>query len=79
MSVQQQLTPQASETVKQNLLILKSILRPIIFCGKQNISLRGHREISNLGESSTFNPAGSIAVPNGFWRYSFEKKLRKTT
>ena len=73
LSVQQQLTSQASETVKQNVLILKSTLRATILCGKQSVSLRGHREISNLGESSTFKFPGSVAVPNGFWRYGFEK------
>ena len=62
LSVQQQLTFQASETVKQNRLILKSILRAIIFCGKQNISLRGHRELSNLGEISIFNPGNFQAL-----------------
>ena len=62
LSVDQQLTCQASEIVKQNRLILKSILRAIIFCGKQNIALRGYREHSNLGESSIFNPGNFQAL-----------------
>ena len=62
LSVSQQLTSQASEIVKQNRLILTSILRAIIFCGKQNISLRGHTELSNLGETSKFNPGNFIAL-----------------
>ena len=33
-----------------------------IFCGKQNIALRGHREHSNLGESSIFNPGNFQAL-----------------
>ena len=48
LSIDQQLQSQALETFKKNRLILKSILKAIIFCGKQNIALRGHRETSNL-------------------------------
>ena len=41
LSIQQQLQNQASITIQKNRAILKSVLKAIIFCGKQNISLRG--------------------------------------
>ena len=44
LSVYQSLQEQASTLVQSNRLKLKSILKTIIFCGKQMISLRGHRE-----------------------------------
>ena len=44
LSVYQSLQEQASTLVQSNRLKLKSILKTIIFCGKQVISLRGHRE-----------------------------------
>ena len=47
LSIVQHLQSQALQTFK-NRLFLKSILKAIIFCGRQNIALQGHREISNL-------------------------------
>ena len=44
LSIQQQLQNQASITIQKNRAILKSVLKAIIFCGKQNISLRGSCE-----------------------------------
>ena len=44
LSVYQQMQEQASTLVQSNRLKLKSILKTIVFCGKQMISLRGHRE-----------------------------------
>jgi hypothetical protein len=35
----------SSTNVKKNRQILNSILKTMIFCGKQNIALRGHREL----------------------------------
>ena len=48
LSICQHLQSQATETFQKNRLILKSILKAIIFCGRQNIALRGHRETSDL-------------------------------
>ena len=62
MPIRKQLTSQASEIVKQNRLILISILRAISFCGKQNIFVRGHTELSNIGETSKFNPGNFTAL-----------------
>ena len=53
LSVQQHLETQAVLKVKHNRDVLRSILRIIILCGKQNIALRGHQEISLCTEEST--------------------------
>ena len=44
LSVYQYMQEQASTLVQSNRLKLKSILKTIIFCGKQIISLREHQE-----------------------------------
>ena len=56
LSVQQQLQDHGSRQIKKNREILKGILKVIIFCGKQNISLRGHWESmsSNAGNPGNF-------------------------
>ena len=56
LSVQQQLQDHSSRQIQKNREILKGILKVIIFCGKQNISLRGHRESmsSNAGNPGNF-------------------------
>ena len=51
LSIQQQ---QASITIQKNRAILKSILKAIIFCGIQNISLRGSCEAISPVSSSQF-------------------------
>lgn len=50
-SVSQLLQDGASSAILQNRLKLKSILKTIVFCGKQMISLRGHREQANQGSN----------------------------
>ena len=44
LSVSQLLQNESSASIVRHRSILKSILKAIIFCGRQNISLRGHRE-----------------------------------
>ena len=44
LSVHQLMQEQASTLVQSNRLKLKSILKTIVFCDRQMISLRGHRE-----------------------------------
>ena len=53
LSIQQQLQNQASITI-QKIAILKSVLKTIIFCGKQNISLRGSCDAISPVSSSQF-------------------------
>ena len=43
-SVEQQLQIQAFDVIQRNRAILRSILKAVIFCGRQNIALRGHHE-----------------------------------
>ncbi|XP_062505053.1 52 kDa repressor of the inhibitor of the protein kinase-like [Corticium candelabrum] len=43
-SVEQQLQTQAFDVIQRNRAILRSILKAVIFCGRQNIALRGHCE-----------------------------------
>ena len=64
LSINQQLQSQAAETFMKNRLILKSILKGIIFCGRQNIALQGHRELSNLSEKNDtgINPGNFQAL-----------------
>ena len=54
LSIQQQLQNQASITIQKNRAILKSVLKAIIFCGKQNISLRGTSKAISPVSSSQF-------------------------
>ena len=44
--INRQLDRKSSERVAENRIKLFSIVKTIIFCGKQNISLRGHRDDS---------------------------------
>ena len=61
LSVQQQLQTHGSRQIQKNHEILQSILKVIIFCGKQNISLRGHRE-SMSSNASQGNPGNFISL-----------------
>ena len=63
LSIQQQLQNQASITIQKNRAILKPVLKAIILCGKQNISLRGSCAAISPVSSSPFaiNP-GSFQV-----------------
>ena len=64
LSIDQQLQFQASETHTKNRMILKSILKAIIFCGRQNIALQGHRELSDLiaEQEPSHNPGNFQAI-----------------
>ena len=41
-----------------NFCILKSIVKAIIFCGKHNIPLRGHRDDSTVNKGNFLAPHG---------------------
>ena len=64
LSIQQYLQNQASITIQKNRAILKSVLKAIIFSGKQNIGLRGSCEAISLVSSSQFaiNPSSFQAL-----------------
>ena len=44
--------------IKENRQIVKSIARPVLFCGRQCIALRGHREKLDQSE----NPGNFLAL-----------------
>ena len=48
-----------AQQIEENRLKLKSILKTVILCGRQNISLRGHRDDSN---SSSTNKGNFLAL-----------------
>ena len=52
---------QASEQYQNNLRILSIIVRAILFCGRQNIALRGHRDDHT---SDAINKGNFIALLN---------------
>ena len=44
-----------AENVAKNQSVLKSVISTVLFCGKQNISLRGHRDDSSYIENEANN------------------------
>ena len=59
LSVQQQFQDHSSRQILKNREILKGILKVIIFCWKQNISLRGHWESMS---SDAGNPGNFVSL-----------------
>ena len=57
--VKQQLLIQASANISRNRPSIKSILKTIVFCGRQMMSLRGHREHA---EGADTNPGNFLAL-----------------
>ena len=60
LSVHQLMQEQASTLVQTNRLKLESILKTIVFCGRQMIPLRGHRE--QAGPGANVNPGNFRAL-----------------
>lgn len=55
-----------AQLIQQNRQKLLSILKCVVFCGKQNISLRGHRDDDKILEAagSDHNPGNFKALLN---------------
>ena len=73
LSVQQLLHDQASSLVKRNRCKILCILKTIVFCGRQMIPLRGHREQSDTSNLGNFRSllefridAGDIVLADHF-------------
>ena len=73
LSVQQLLHDQASSLVKRNRCKILCILKTIVFCGRQMIPLRGHREQSDTSNPGNFRSllefridAGDIVLADHF-------------
>ena len=61
--VDQQLSYARAETIRKNREKIKSIAQTIIFCGRQGIALRGHRDDwKHLAETPHANPGNFIAL-----------------
>ena len=61
--VDKQLNTLRQERIVQNRLKLRSIVETIIFCGRQGIALRGHRDDQTDLESDPFSNHGN------FWHF----------
>ena len=57
LSVEQRLQSHATNTIRKNRQFLRSIIKCIIFCGRQNIPLHGHRS-----ESSPYSGENNFAT-----------------
>ena len=59
--IQQCISQQAHDQYQDNLRVLSTIVRAILFCGRQNIALRGHRDDHT---SDNVNKGNFIALLN---------------
>ena len=59
VTVEQQLQSHAAQTVQRNRATLLSILKCVVFCGRQNIALRGHRDESPVFQDGCFQVTGN--------------------
>ena len=63
LPVDQQLSKVRTERIAENREKLKSIAETVIFCGRQGIALRGHRDDwKHVEESSEVNPGNFISL-----------------
>ena len=66
LSIDQQLSTVRQQIVAENRKKIKSIAETVIFCGRQGIALRGHRDdwkqLSDPSSSSSLNPGNFIAL-----------------
>ena len=65
LPVDQQLSRARAATIEKNPQLLKSIADTIIFCGRQGIALRGHRDsmkMLDLDEVTKTNPGNFLAL-----------------
>lgn len=61
-SVQQQMLSSHQKQIQANRKIIESLVKIIIFCGKQNIALRGHRCEDVSMEDNSGNPGNFLAL-----------------
>ena len=64
-SIGVQLNNKVSEQVRENREKLKPVVAAIVFCGRQNIALRGHRDDSTALQDERNNP-GNLQALLGF-------------
>ena len=64
LSISEQLSDIHRNTVELNRQKLRSIIKTVVLCGKQNMELRGHRNDSSHLEESSGNPENFQALLN---------------
>ena len=64
LSISEQLSDIHRNTVELNRQKLRSIIKRVVLCGKQNMALRGHRDDSSHLDESSGNPGNFQAVLN---------------
>ncbi|CAH3159154.1 unnamed protein product [Porites lobata] len=64
LSISEQLSDIHRNTVELNRQKLRSIIKTVVLCGKQNMALRGHRNDSSHLEESSGNPGNFQALLN---------------
>ena len=72
-SIDVQLNTKVSEQVRENREKMKIIVGGIIFCGRQNIALRGHRDDSAFLENEANNPGNLQALFSFLSKYGNNK------
>ena len=60
LSIDQQLSTLRQERIAQNRVKLRSIVETVIFCGRQGIALRGHRDDHTHVESNPLSNHGNL-------------------
>ena len=67
--IDHQLVSAVAQQVQQNRELLKSIISTIIFCGKQNVALRGHRDdrkhLQQPGNHGNFHALLNFRIESG--------------
>ena len=67
--IDHQLVSAVAQQVQQNRELLKSITKTIIFCGKQNVAFRGHRDdlkhLQQPGNHGNFHALLSFRIESG--------------
>ena len=64
-SIDTQLNTAVAQTIVKNKEKLDSIIKTILFCGHQNIALRGHKEGNNSNNPGNFRALLDIRVNSG--------------
>ena len=81
-SISQQLSDIYRNTVELNRQKLRSIIKTVVLCGKQNIALRGHRDGSSHIDEALLNfrvEAGDKVLANHFANGSRNATYRSKT
>ena len=67
--IDHQLVSAVAQQVQQNRELLKSIINTVIFCGKQNVALRGHRDdrkhLQQPGNHGNFHALLNFRIESG--------------